>query len=206
MKHSKLGLSIALFVLLGIASAQSPFTLEQVIGSPFPSELVAAEHGSRVAWVFDARGVRNVWVADGPDFARTARQLTHYKEDDGQPIAGLRLTPDGKTVLYALGSELNEAQESANPESWVKGAKQQVFALDVDEKKAEPRLLGDMGCPEEGCEDIEISPDGHLAVWAARKKLWLASVTGSSRRKNSLMCAASPLNRSGLQMASTLRL
>jgi dipeptidyl aminopeptidase/acylaminoacyl peptidase len=165
--------------------AQSPFTLEQVMSSPFPTELVAATHGSRVAWVFDAKGVRNVWVADGPDFVRGARQVTHYNADDGQPIASLRLTPDGKTVLYALGSELNDAQESANPESSTKGAKQQVFALDVDgkDKAAAPRLLGDMGCPEEDCEDIEISPDGTRAVWSAKKKLWIASVDGKQQAK-----------------------
>ena len=153
------------------------------MSSPFPSELMAAVHGSRVAWVFDAKGVRNVWVADGPDFIHTARQLTHYSADDGQPIASLRLTPDGKTAVYALGSELNDAQESANPESWTKGAKQQVFALDVDGKDAAPRLLGDMGCPDEDCEDIEISPDGTWAVWSAKKKLWLASVDGKQQAK-----------------------
>src|SRR3974377_2465337 len=73
--------------------AQAPFTLEQVMSSPFPNGLTAAAHGSRVAWVFNAKGVRNVWVADGPDFARTARQVTHYTFDDGQPISSLRLTP-----------------------------------------------------------------------------------------------------------------
>ena len=100
-----------------LASAQSPFTVEQVMSFPFPSELVAATHGSRVAWVFNAKGVRNVWVADGPDFDQTTRQVTPYTADDGQPIASLRLTPDGMTIVYARGSELNEAQESANPES-----------------------------------------------------------------------------------------
>ena len=144
---------------------------------------MASEHGSRVAWVFAAKGVRNVWLADGPDFVGSARPLTHYSADDGQPIASLRLTPDGKTVLYALGSELNEAQESANPESWTKGAKQQVFALNVDAKNAAPRLLGEMGCPEEGCEDIQISPDGKWAVWSAKKKLWRASVDGKQPAK-----------------------
>ncbi len=153
------------------------------MSSPFPSELVAATHGSRVAWVFDAKGIRNVWVADGPDFIHTARQLTHYIADDGQPIASLRLTPDGKTALYALGSELNDAQESANPESSTKGAKQQVFALEVNEKNASPKLLGEMGCPHEGCEDIEISPDGKWAVWSAKKKLWLASIDGKQQAK-----------------------
>ena len=166
-----------------LASAQSPFTVEQVISSPFPSELVSATQGNRVAWVFNAKGVRNVWVADGPDFAHSARQLTHYSADDGQPIASLRLTPDGKTVLYALGSELNDAQESANPASSTKGASQQVFALEVDAKGASPRLLGEMGCPEEDCEDIQISPDGKWALWSAKKKLWLASVDGKQPAK-----------------------
>jgi dipeptidyl aminopeptidase/acylaminoacyl peptidase len=163
--------------------AQSQFTLEQVLGSPFPTGLVSAQHADRVAWVFDAKGVRNVWIADGPHFAATARQLTHYNEDDGQPIASLRLTPDGKTALYAVGTELNDAQESANPESWTKGAKQQVFAVDVDAKNAAPRLLGEMGCAEEGCEDIQISPDGKQALWSAKKKLWIASIDGKQQGK-----------------------
>jgi dipeptidyl aminopeptidase/acylaminoacyl peptidase len=186
MPFAKLRFDIILGVILGCATAawaQSSFTLEQVMSSSFPSELVTTKNGSRIAWVFDAKGVRNVWLADGPDFARTARPLTHYTTDDGQPIASLRLTPDGKTALFALGSELNEAQESANPESWTKGAKQQVFAVDADTKDATPRLLGDMGCPEEGCEDIEVSPDGRWAVWPAKKKLWLASVDGKQQAK-----------------------
>lgn len=153
------------------------------MSSPFPSELAASTHSSRIAWVFDAKGIRNVWVADGPDFIHSARQVTHYSADDGQPIAGLRLTANGKTVLYAVGSELNEAQESANPDSSTKGAKQQVFALDVDAKHATPRLLGEMGCADEGCEDIEISPDGKWAAWSAKKKLWLGSVDGKQQSK-----------------------
>ena len=186
MSRNKVSLLLVLAFLsltLSAARAQAPFTLEQVLSSPFPTGLVAAEHGTRVAWVFDAEGVRNVWVSDGPDFAKTAHQVTHYNQDDGQPIASLRLTPDGKTALYALGSELNGAQESANPESWTKPVKQQVFAIDIDAKDAAPRLLGDMGCPEEGCEVIAISPDGKWAVWSAKKKLWLASVDGKQQAK-----------------------
>jgi dipeptidyl aminopeptidase/acylaminoacyl peptidase len=186
MPLTKLRFHIAFGLMLSCTTAawaQSPFTLEQVMSSPFPSELVAATHGSRVAWVFNAKGVRNLWVADGPDFVHTARQVTHYSADDGQPIASLRLTPDGKAALYVLGSELNVAQASANPESWTKGAKQQVFALDLDAKDASPRLLGEMGCADEDCEDIEISPDSKWAVWSAKKKLWLSSVDGKQQAK-----------------------
>jgi dipeptidyl aminopeptidase/acylaminoacyl peptidase len=176
-----------------VAFAQQPFTLEQVMSSPFPSGLVAATNRSRVAWVFNTRGVRNVWLADGPDLAHAARQVTHYSSDDGQPITSLRLTTDGKSVIYALGSEWNDAQESANPASSTKGAKQRVFAVDVDAKHAAPRLLGEMGCAYEGCEDIEVSPDNRWAVWAARKKLWLASVDGKQQAKELASVRGTPL-------------
>jgi dipeptidyl aminopeptidase/acylaminoacyl peptidase len=164
--------------------AAAAFTVEQVTGAPFPSGLVAARQGERIAWVEDRRGERNVWVADGPGFV--PRQVTHYHGDDGQPLAGLALTPDGWTVVYARGTEVNEAGESANPTSRAQAPKQQVWALDVEAGaagKAEPRLLGDMGCAEEGCEDIEISPDGRSALWAARHRLWLAPVAGGSPAK-----------------------
>lgn len=36
------------------------------------------------------QGRRNIWVANGPDFA--ARQITSYAEDDGQEIGSLSLT------------------------------------------------------------------------------------------------------------------
>src|SRR3984957_14813663 len=185
MPFSKSRLLAPLFLTLvcTVAFAQSPFSLEQILSSPFPTNLVAATHGNRIAWVFDAKGVRNVWVADGPDFIYTARQVTHYSTDDGQPIAAVRLTPDGKTVLYALGSELNDSQESANPDSSTKGAKQQVFALDVEAKHPAPRLLGEMGCADEGCEDIGISPDRKWALWSAKKKLWLSSTDGKQQAR-----------------------
>lgn len=152
------------------------FTLEQVLSSPFPSNLVAASHTGRAAWVFDLKGARNVWVADAPNFA--ARQITPYGGDDGMPIASLRITPDGRTLVYVRGSETNEAGQVANPTSEVWSRKQQVWAIDVD--GGGPRLLGEMGCNEEGCEDVELSSDGQFAVWAAKKQLWIAPVSGAT--------------------------
>jgi len=35
--------------------------------------------------------------------------------DDGMPIAALKLTPDGRTIVYARGSESNDAGETADP-------------------------------------------------------------------------------------------
>jgi len=151
------------------------FTIEQVMGSPFPSELVAAQHADRLAWIFNDRGDRNIWVADGPEM--TPRQLTHYTGDNGQPIASLAITPDGNTVVYARGTELNDAGHVANPTTDPVEPKQQVWAVAVE--TGEPRLLGGMGCGSEDCENIQLSPDGKWAVWTAHRALWLAPVNGS---------------------------
>ena len=158
------------------AAAQKPsFTLEQVMSSPFPTGLTAAEKAPRIAWVFDAKGERNVWIADAPRFE--GRQVTHYQGDNGQDIFSPKLTPDGTTVVYARGSEVSREGHVANPTTDTKEPKQQVWVADVETGK--PRLLGDMGCDEEDCEDIELSPDGALAVWVgAKHHLWIAAVAG----------------------------
>jgi dipeptidyl aminopeptidase/acylaminoacyl peptidase len=168
------------------SSAQTPphpFSLEQVLSSPFPTNLVAAgptnDHAGRIAWVFSAKGEHNVWIADAPNFE--ARQVTHYVGDDGMPIAALQLTPNGRTAVYARGTEANSAGEIADPTSNVEKRVQQVWAVDVD--KGEPRLLGDMGCDEEGCEDIQISPNGEFAVWSAKKQIWIAPISGAGDRR-----------------------
>ncbi len=85
------------------APAPSALTLEQALGYPFVSGLVAAEHADRIAWVQDVRGVRNVWVADGPAFR--PRQVTRYAEDDGQELTGLTFSPDGSRLLYVRGGD-----------------------------------------------------------------------------------------------------
>src|SRR5208283_6188401 len=78
----------------------------------------------RIAWVFAYKRERNVWIADAPNFE--ARQVTHYVGDDGMPIAALKLTPDGKTVAYARGGEVNGAGETADPTSNVDKCTQQA--------------------------------------------------------------------------------
>jgi Tol biopolymer transport system component len=105
--------------------------------------------------------------------------VTHYKGDDGQPIASVRLTPDGKTVVYARGSEVNKEITSANPQSQTKMPKQQAWAADVN--GGEPRLLGDIGCDKEECEDLQVSPDGKNVVWPGKKHLWIAPIDGKRK-------------------------
>src|SRR5258708_27246622 len=75
--------------------AQQPFTLEQVMSAPFPSNLTAAKSAPRVAWVLDEQGKRNIYVAEAPEFK--ARRLTAYLEDDGQELSSLQFSADATT-------------------------------------------------------------------------------------------------------------
>jgi dipeptidyl aminopeptidase/acylaminoacyl peptidase len=153
------------------------FTIEQALSAPFPSGLTSAPQAARVAWIFNNKGERNIWVADAPDFK--PRQVTHYKGDEGQQIASVRLSPDGKTLVYARGTELNKEGTSANPGSLTKMPKQQVWAVNV--AGGEPRLLGDIGCSAEGCEDLQIAPDSNTIVWPAKKHIWIATLDGKKK-------------------------
>src|SRR5258708_34181070 len=64
-------------------TAARAFSLEQVMSSPFPTNLVAGEHANenngRIAWVFAARGEHNLWVAETPNFG--ARKVTDHSRD-----------------------------------------------------------------------------------------------------------------------------
>ncbi len=68
-------LLIWLFLAAPFAAASAPsFTLPQVLDYPYSSELTAASHADIIAWVRNIGGVRNIWIARGPDFA--PRQVT----------------------------------------------------------------------------------------------------------------------------------
>src|SRR6185295_2198400 len=89
------------------------FTLEQVLGAPFPSGMVASAKGDKVAWVFLDHGKRNIFLAEAPAFK--GRQLTRYNQDDGQEVTSLVFSPDGAWIAYVRGGPQNSDRESPNP-------------------------------------------------------------------------------------------
>src|ERR1700674_3665611 len=77
-----------LFALIAPSALAQNFSLDQVMSSPFPSELTISKRGDKIAWAFDAEGKRNIWIAEAPTFS--PRQLTHYNNDDGQELTDHR--------------------------------------------------------------------------------------------------------------------
>src|SRR5204862_7399507 len=115
-------LSIALLAPAALPAQQSTFSVEQVMSAPFPDELTAAPAGGSVAWVFNTRGARNIWVAAPPDYA--GRAVTTFAEDDGQEVGELRWTPDTRAIVFVRGGGANEKGEYPNPHSLVGGVAQ----------------------------------------------------------------------------------
>src|SRR6266567_4992633 len=112
------GLILLLFLstfslTLAQQSRAQSFTLEQVMSSPFPSELTVSKRGDRIAWAFDAEGKRNIWLAEAPAFM--ARQLTRYDRDDGQELSDLVFAANGNAIAYVRGQGKNQAGEYPNP-------------------------------------------------------------------------------------------
>ena len=130
---------IAIFVWLvafGATGAEARFTLEAVFSAPFPTGLTASPDGSRVAWVFNEQGARNVWVADAPGFE--GRRLTAFAGDDGTTIQGLAFSRDANRLAFIRGDGPNRAGELPNPTSNPAGVER---ALWVIERGGEPRRL-----------------------------------------------------------------
>jgi dipeptidyl aminopeptidase/acylaminoacyl peptidase len=157
------------------ASSAQSFTMEQIKSYPFPTELTAASTGARIAWAFNERGARNVWVAEGPAFK--ARRLTNYATDDGQELTSLSISSDGKYVIYVRGGDHGSNWESSvgvNPLMSATQTKVQIWTIPF--AGGEPKLLA------EGDEPV-ISPKGDRVVFSKERGIWSVPVDGSTAAK-----------------------
>lgn len=166
-----LALAIAFPFTSPPASAQS-FTLEQVMSSPFPSELTVSRRGDKIAWAFDAEGKRNLWIAEAPTFA--ARQLTHYDGDNGQELSDLVFSPAANTIAYVRGGEQNQSGEVPNPTSDTAGTRQQVMLVDV--------RTGRITNLAEGSGPV-FTTDGAQVIYNRDGHFWSAPAIGGKEHK-----------------------
>ena len=157
------------------ASSAASFTVEQIKGYPFPNELTVCATGARIAWAFNERGARNVWVAEGPDFK--ARKLTKYNADDGQELTSLAISSDGKYVIYVRGGDHGSNWESStgvNPAMAPTQMKVQLWTIPF--AGGEAKLLSD------GDEPV-ISPKGDRVAFIKERAIWSVPIDGSTPAK-----------------------
>lgn len=158
---------LALIFPTYVLSQQSPFTLEQVMSAPFPTDLTAAPGGGKVAWVFNAAGVRNVWVA-APDGGKyLARQLTQYTQDDGQDVGELAWLPSSQAIVYVRGGDFENDKAYPNPRSFPAGVEQDVWLIGLG--GGAPECLGEGHSPA-------VSPQGTRVAFIDQGQVWLAKI------------------------------
>lgn len=150
-------------------AAQTPFSIEQVLAAPFPTSLVAATGGGAVAWVQNAEGVRNIWVATAPGYA--ARRVTSYDADDGQDLTDLAWTPGHDAVVYVRGGAPNGRGEIPNPMSAADGAERSIWMVSVD--GGVPRRLAEGSAPAP-------RPSGGLIAFLRGGAIWTVQLDDSA--------------------------
>src|SRR5580704_860021 len=139
--------------------AHKTFSIQQVLCAPFPTDLVAAPTYDRFAWVYDAEGKRNVWVAEPArrGNAYASRQLTKYFDDDGQSIGELTWTRDSQSILYVRGGDLEFSDKPyPNAARFVQGVVQGVWIVSLS--GGEPRKIGEGHSPA-------VSPKGDVVAY-----------------------------------------
>ena len=171
-------LLIATVLTIGGAPPQSSsrsFTVEQILSFPSPENLTASPAGSTIAWSFNERGVRNIYVASGPGFE--ARRITSYKDDDGQELTHLAFSNNGKMIVYVRGGDHGSGRPGddgpPNPAQLPTPPRIQVWS--VPAAGGEAKVLADG-------DDFAISPDSSRVVFAKdkEKRIWTVPIDGSS--------------------------
>src|SRR6267142_674912 len=151
--------------------AQKGVTLEELMSAPFPDNLTAAKTSNRVAWTLNQEGKRNIWVAEGPSFS--ARRLTGYLEDDGQPISELSFSADANAIVYVRGEGKNASGQFPNPTSNPTGMEQTVWSITWS--GGEPKRV-DVG------DSPKISAQG-VIDYARDGQIWIAPLNSSEKHK-----------------------
>jgi len=165
---------LAALTICPVAKAQKAPTLEQFLSAPFPTELTAAPAKDRVAWVFNANGARNLWIAEpAADGSYKSRQITSYKDDDGQDLGMLSWAPDAETIVYTRGGDLEFANAGyPNPQNSPQGVEQGIWVVSLN--GGAPKKLGEGHSPA-------VSPKGGSVVFIFKTQVWIAKLDGSEK-------------------------
>jgi dipeptidyl aminopeptidase/acylaminoacyl peptidase len=170
--------SLLVAAMLAPMLLQAQPTLREIDGAPFAATIVSAKAADAVAFVLNARGVRNIWVVDST--SAQARMVTAFTQDDGQDITSLAFTASGRTLYFVRGGGPNRAGEIPNPTSDPAGAEQAIWRVRLDGSPA-VRIT-------EGSSPLPV-PSGSDFVFTRRGTAWMATIGSDSTRVTQLFKA-----------------
>lgn len=166
--------------LNAMAQSTSPFSIEEVLSNSFPTQLVASAKQSTLIWVQNGKGVRNIWIAEAPEYK--GRQLTNNQMDDGQEITNLQFTPDETKIVFVHGSNPNREGEFPNPAMVIEGVGQKVKVLELS--SASTTIVGEGRSPK-------VSPTENTVVYVKKGQIWFKNLNDESEAKQLIITRGS---------------
>lgn len=147
------------------------FTVRSVLSYPFPTELTSSVSGAKIAWAVNEQGLRNIYVASGPDYK--PRKLSDYGKDDGQEITSLSISADSKWVVYVRGGDHGGSNASTPVNAASDPVAPGIQIISIPFEGGEPIVLAEGDSPL-------ISPDSKEVVFIKSGQVWKAPIDGSS--------------------------
>ncbi len=158
------------FLLLTQATVgAAQFTIPQIMSAPFASSPLAAPTGATVAWLLNEQGKRNIWVASAPDW--NGRKITQFDSDDGQEIAELAWSPDGKTLYFTRGGDFETGGDPPNPGLRTQRPDQSIWSVGLDGTSAKKLTDG---------QAAAVSPRGDLVAFLRNGQIFTMTPDGQN--------------------------
>jgi len=161
------------FMIFPAYAQEKSFSTEEIMSYPFPTQLTASSNTDRMVWAFNEKGHRNLFVAEGPDYQ--VRQLTFYHADEGQGLSNVKISADGKWVIYIRGGDFGSNwgdEEPVNPQSLSKPPAVQLWSIPFE--GGGPTLLGDGLSPA-------ISPNNDYVAFSRSGQIWKIKIDGTEK-------------------------
>ena len=144
----KKGLLVAI-IATSASVLMSQVTLNNLLSAPFYNNIAPAPDGSKVAFVKNERGVRNIQIAEAP--AWKPRNLTNFDSDDGLDINNLEWLATNDALVFVRGNAPQErAEEPHNPAHLMESTAPALWKVRLSDGKMErigyggaPSIFGD---------------------------------------------------------------
>ena len=160
------------FFIANICAAQ---TIEDFLSAPFPASLTASADGKSIAWVFNDKGSRNIYVASAPTF--DVKKITTYTGDEGIEISGVQFTPDGDNILFVRGNANNRNGEPANPAFLQTSTARNIWMIHKNGSGLRKVTSGSY---------YKLSPDGNTMATAFQGQIYTLSLADTAAKDQKL--------------------
>jgi dipeptidyl aminopeptidase/acylaminoacyl peptidase len=152
---------ILAFCFISLVSGMAQMDIPNLLSVPFPTNLVGSDNGNIIAWVFNDKGERNIFIAKAPNFE--AKKLTSYSGDEGLEIGSLRFSRMGRYLAFVRGNAPNSKGEPANPAQLLTSTERSIWMIDMETDSLQK--IGAGIAPT-------FSPDGTKLIYLNRGEVW----------------------------------